>query len=165
MTENEVLFEMSRIVNGHLTYPQAVEQIELLLDREAPAESPKSRQSIQLRAAGESLGQVVLSLAPNQAHLAAFIGEQLGMLLARTRLADRRAQLKAELAKMDKDLATRKLMQRAEGLLIARRGMLAVAARQWIAQQSAKTGMSKEVIADRIVAYYQATGLMEQKIA
>jgi hypothetical protein len=97
--------------------------------------------------------------------LADFVGEQLGMLLARTRLAERRAQLKREIAEIEEDLATRKLMQRTEGILIARRGMETAAARRWIAQQSQKTGLSKNDVADRIIAYYQATALLEQRIA
>jgi len=42
------------------------------------------------------------------------------------------------------------------GMLLARRG---------IAEQSQKTGLSKNDVADRIIAYYQATGLLEQRIA
>jgi hypothetical protein len=56
-------------------------------------------------------------------------------------------------------------MQRAEGLLIARRAMPQAAAQRWIAQQSQKTGLSKNDVADRIIAYYQATGLLERRIA
>jgi AmiR/NasT family two-component response regulator len=79
----------------------------------------------------------------------------------RTRLAERRAQLKAEIAAIEQDLATRKVMQRAEGILIAKRGMPATVARLWIAQQSRKTGLSQYDVADRIVAYDQATGLYD----
>ena len=86
------------------------------------------------------------------------------MLLVRTRLAERRARLKAEIERIEEDLATRKMMQRAEGILIAKRGMAAVVARRWMAQQSQKTGLSKRDVADRIIAYHQATGL-EQRIA
>jgi AmiR/NasT family two-component response regulator len=97
--------------------------------------------------------------------LADFVGEQLGMLLARERLAERRAELKGEIARIDEDLAVRKIMQRAEGILIAKRGMAAAVARRWIAQQSQKTGLSKRDVADRIIAYHRASGSWEQRIA
>jgi AmiR/NasT family two-component response regulator len=57
------------------------------------------------------------------------------------------------------------MMQRAEGLLIARRAMSPAVAQRWIAQQSQKTGLSKNDVAQRIIAYYQATGLSERRIA
>jgi response regulator NasT len=87
------------------------------------------------------------------------------MLQIRTRLAERRADLRREIAQMRQDLATRKLMQRAEGLLIARRAMSQAVAQRWIAQQSQKTGLSENDVADRIIAYYQATELLERRIA
>ena len=192
MTETELIFQISTIVNGRFSFAQATAQIGLLLEREcggkglfidnegAPDavdlldsfDQPyRSLYSVDLRDGGERLGKVTLCFASDHfqgalpQRLADFIGEQLGMLLARTRLAARRAQLKTEIAQIEEDLATRKVMQRAEGILIARRGMLAVAARRWIAQQSQKTGLSKQDVADRIIAYHQATGLLEQRIA
>jgi uncharacterized small protein (DUF1192 family) len=146
MTEREVLFQISNIVNGPLSFSQVVEQIALLLDS---FDQPH-----------RSLYSDDLRTSP----LADFVGEQLGMLLARTRLAERRAHLKHEIEKIKEDLATRKAMQRAEGILIAKRGMAAVAARRWIAQQSHKTGLSKRDVAERIIAYHQAKEL-EQRIA
>jgi len=142
MTENEVLFQISNIVNGGASYSQAVDQIALLL---YSFDSP--------------------DLSLYRERIAEFADRQLGMLLQRTRLAERRAQLKREIAEIEEDLATRKLMQRAEGILIARRGMAPSVAQQWIAQQSQKTGLSKNDVADRIIAYYQATALLEQRIA
>jgi hypothetical protein len=195
MTENELIFQISTIVNGRFSFAQAVPQISLLLEREcggkglfidevdeegAPDavklldsfDQPyRSLYSVDLRDGGERLGKVTLCFASDHFHgaflhrLSEFVGEQLGMLLARTRLAARRAQLKTEITQIEEDLATRKVMQRAEGILIAHRGMLAVAARRWIAQQSQKTGLSKQDVADRIIAYHQATGLLEQRIA
>jgi hypothetical protein len=114
MTENEVLFRISNIVNGGASLAQAVNQIAVLMN---------------------SFDPIHRSLYDD------FVNQQLGMLQIRTRLAERRAELKREIARMEEDLATRKLMQRAEGLLIARRGMSAAAARGWIAQQSQKTGL------------------------
>lgn len=192
MTENEVLFQISNIVNGPLTFLQAVEQIALLLEREAHGKSLiiedldgsnnavkllesfdqpyRSLYSVNLRDGGDTLGKATLCFASDHfqgafpQRLSDFVGEQLGMLLARTRLAERRAQLKDEIGKIEDDLATRKVMQRAEGILIAKRGMAAVVARRWIAQQSKKTGLSERDVADRIIAYDLATGL-EQRIA
>ncbi|HEV1287766.1 MAG TPA: ANTAR domain-containing protein, partial [Bryobacteraceae bacterium] len=136
-TENEVLFRISNIVNGDASFAQAVDQIAALMD----------------------------SFDPPRRSLYTFVDQQLGLLLIRTQLAERRAQLKREIAQMQEDLATRKLMQRAEGLLIARRAMSQAVAQHWIAQQSQKTGLSKNDVADRIIAYYQATGLSERRIA
>jgi hypothetical protein len=192
MTENEVLFQISNIVNGHFSFPQAVDQIARLLEREANgkglviegdgAPDPvkllesfdhpyRSLYTVDLRDGGETLKKVTLSIASDyfegarQQHLADFVGEQLGMLLARTRLAEKSAKLKREIAQIEEDLATRKVLQRAEGILVTRRGMSAATAKTWLAQQSQTTGLSKTDVADRIIAYYQATGLSEQRIA
>lgn len=188
MTETEVLFQISEIVNGPHFFPQALDRIALLLEREAGGralfvDQPgapdavrllesidlpyRSLYSVDLRDGGQTLGKLALCFASDRfqgafpQRVSEFVGEQLGMLLARTRLAQKRAELKREIAGIEADLTTRKVMQRAEGLLIARRKFTAVAARHWIAQQSAKTGLSKEDVADRIIAYYQATALTE----
>jgi len=193
MTENEVLFQISHIVNGRLSFAQAVEQIGLLLAREAGGKGVivdgagpsidaiklldsfdqpyRSLYNVVLRNGGGILGRATLCFAADRfqgailQRLADFVGEQLGMLLGRTRLAERKAHLKREIEEMKEDLATRKITQRAEGILIAQRGMTAAAARRWIAQQSEKTGLSKQGVADRIIAYHQATGLLTQRIA
>jgi hypothetical protein len=193
MTENEVLFQISHIINGRLSFAKAVEQIGLLLAREAGGkglivdgagpsidaiklldsfDQPyRSLYNVQLRDGGQVLGTATICFASDRLHgalhqrLADFVGEQLGMLLARTLLAERKAQWKREIEKMKQDLATRKVTQRAEGILIAQRCMTAAAARRWIAQQSEKTGLSEQHVADRIIAYHQATGLLEQRIA
>ena len=131
----------------------------------------RSLYSVDLRDGGETLGKVTLCFASDTfqgtlpQRLSEFVGEQLGMLLARTRLTEKRTQLKREIAEIEADLAARKAFQRAEGLLVARRNMTLAAARRWIAQQSVKTGLSKEDVADRIIAYHQATGLLERRIA
>jgi hypothetical protein len=203
MTENEVLFQISNIVNGHLSFAQAVDQIGRLLEREVdgkalfielPDESApdpdvvrlfdsfvqpyRSLYIVDLRDGGEILGKATLCFASNEFHgtfpqrLADFVGEQLGMMLARTRLAARRAKLKSEIEKMEEDLASRKMLQRAEGILVAKRGMSLTVAKRWIARQSQRTGLSRADVADRIIAYHQATGLIgvtnhleEQRIA
>jgi GAF domain-containing protein len=189
MTENEVLFEISNIVNGHVSFPQAVEQIAIFLEQEANGkalfiDNPvtpsaaklldsfdqpyRSLYTVDLRDGGETLGKATLCFAsghfqgPFEQRLADFVGQQLGMLLYRSFLTERRAELKREIAKIEDDLATRKLMQRAEGILLAR-GVTSSVAKRWISQQSHKTGLSKNDVAERIIAYHQATGL--QKIA
>jgi hypothetical protein len=86
------------------------------------------------------------------------------MLLTRQLLTERHAQLKAEIARIEDNLATRKRTQRAEGILIAR-GVAPAVAKRWISQQSCRTGLSKSDVADRIIAYDQAIGLSQQKIA
>jgi hypothetical protein len=193
MTESELLFQISNIVNGPLTFPQAADRIKLLLTNEAhcrtflieppgrPSDAAKllesfdqpyrSLYSVDLLDGVEVLGRATLCFASNHflgalpQRLADFVGQQLGMLLARTRLAETRIRLKREIEKIEEDLATRKVMQRAEGILIAKRGMAAIVARRWIAQQSEKTGLSTLDVADRIIAYDQAIGLREQRIA
>jgi hypothetical protein len=187
MTESEVLFQISNVVNQDASFTQAVEQIALLLKREADGKAlfvdgPGSPDIVRLLDSLDNpyrslysvdAGDLKLNVAfasdriqgAYHQRLADFVGEQLGMLLVRTRLAARRSELRRELAAIEEDLATRKLMQRAEGILIARRGMAPAAAQRWIAQQSQKTGLSKNDVADRIIAYYQATALLEQRIA
>lgn len=174
MTETEILSKISGIVNGRASFAEAVEHIRLLLEREVSGrglriDQPyRSLYNVHLRAGGQALGKATLYFASDHSQgqrLANFVGEQLGMLLARTRLAERNAQLKRGIKIMEQDLAVRKVAQRAEGLLVAKRGMTAAAARRWIAQQSEKTGLSVQDVADRIIAYDQTTGIMEQRIA
>ena len=171
MTENEVLLQISRIVNGGLSFKRAVEQIGLLLGSDSCDEPARSFHCVELRDGGETLGTATLCFTSDRfegalrQRLMDFLGEQLGMLLTRERLAERRAELKGEIARIEEDLAVRKIMQRAEGILIAKRGMAAAVARRWIAQQSQKTGLSKRDVADRIIAYHRASGSWEQRIA
>src|SRR5271165_2371503 len=153
MTESEVLFQISNIVNQGASFPQAVDQIALLLEREAGGKAlfvdDSGSDVVKLLDSFDhpyrSLYSVdvldrKLTLAFASDHfqgadhqrLAEFVGDQLSMLLARTRLAERSAQLKKEIAEIERDLAIRKLMQRAEGLLIARRGMSSDSAQRWI---------------------------------
>src|SRR5580704_3272670 len=85
MTENELLFQISNIVNGHYSFLQAVEQIGLLLKRDAngksiiiesgdqPSDAAKLLESfdqpyrslytVALRDGGETLGQATLCFA------------------------------------------------------------------------------------------------------
>jgi ANTAR domain len=175
MTENEVLFQISHIVNGHFSFTQAVEQIELLLKRELNGKAiligrddavqlletfKQPYRSLFSMDLGDEGKLTVLfasdyfqGSAPQR--ISDFVGEQLGMLLARTRLAKRRAELRRGIAQMEEELFTRKVVQRAEGLLVARRGMPLSSARIWLEHQSKKTGLSLADVADRIITYYQ----------
>src|SRR5260370_28571158 len=179
MNERELLFQISNIVNGPVSFGQAVEQIARLLERDAGGKGlflddpdvdglldsfEGTVYTMELRAGDGSLGKLTVVFASDEmqgefSRLAEFLGEQLGMLVARGRLSERPAQLKREIARIEEDLATRKLMQRAEGLLVARRGLTSAVARRWIAETSRKTSLSKNDAAARIFAYYQATGL------
>ena len=202
MTENEVLFQISNLANGHLSFAQAVEHIALLLECEAEGkgllihlsdqstdasdilrlfdsfDQPyRSLYIVDLLDSGKTLGKVTVCFASSRFHglvgqrLADFVGQQLGLLLARTRLAEHRAKLKSEIEEIERDLAARKVMQRAEGILVAQRGMSLAAAKRWIARQSQRTGLGKTEIAGRVISYHQATGLFgadrleEQRIA
>jgi hypothetical protein len=194
MSEREILFRISNLVNGFLTFAQAVERIGLLLDREADGKALmiettkrsfgvlepvklldslvqpyRSLYTVDLRQGGETLGKATLCFASDHfqgalpERLSNFVGEQLGMLLARTRLTERQAQLKADIKRMDTDLATRKIMQRAEGILVAKCGILPAFAKRWIDQESSKTGLSKNAVADHLIATYQPVILTSEE--
>ena len=196
MSEREILFRISNIVNGLLTFAQAVERIGLLLDRAADAkalmiensnrpggvlepvklldsldEPYRSLYTVDLRHGGETLGKATLCFASDHfqgalpERLSNFVGEQLGMLLARTRLVERQAQLRTEVEKIDKDLAHRKLMQRAEGILVAKCGIAPGYAARWIDQESSKTGLSTCAVASRLIAIYQPALLTSEGAA
>jgi hypothetical protein len=182
MSEREILFRISNLVNGFLTFAQAVERIGLLLDREADGKALmvettkrsfgvlepvklldslvqpyRSLYTVDLRQGGETSGKATLCFASDHfqgalpERLANFVGQQLGMLLARTRLAERQAQLKTEMQRIEKDLATRKLMQRGEGILVEKCGISPAFAKSWIAQESSKTGLSERAVVNRLM--------------
>jgi AmiR/NasT family two-component response regulator len=81
-----------------------------------------------------------------------YVGEQLGMLLERTRLGKDRSRLEAELAALREDLATRKAVQRAQGILVTRRGMTPASARLWISQQARRARLTRQQLAEQVVA-------------
>jgi hypothetical protein len=184
MNETEALFRISELANGRQSFSTVVAQIELLLEKhfggkgiflddsgdaalrlDSMQQPYRSLYTVDLRDGGLGLGKATLLFASDKfqgdlpRRLAEFIGEQLGMLFARTRLAQNAAELRLQVASLRRDLAARKVLQRAEGILVARRGMLAIAARRWIEQQSAKTGLTIAAVADRIIAYDQARAL------
>jgi hypothetical protein len=178
MNERKLLFRISNIVNGPISIPQAAEQIARLLEREAggrglffdyPDDGRESYYTVELQDGGEHFGKLTMVFVSDQTHaefqrrIANFVGEQLGMLMAQTRLSEQRARLKREIALMKEDLAARKLLQRAEGLLIARRGLTAAEAKRWISETSRKAGLSTNDLANRIIEYYQ--DVLERRIA
>jgi hypothetical protein len=98
MNERELLFRISNIVNGPISFPQAVEQITRLLEREAcviglffdyPEGGKQSLCTVELRDGGEHLGTLTLVFASNHApgaferRIADFVGVQLSLLVAR----------------------------------------------------------------------------------
>ena len=95
MNELELLFQISNIVNGPVSFAQAREQIARLLEREVGVHTVE-------RDGGEHLTSGQREF---QQRLAEFVGEQLGMLAVRARLSERRAQMKREIARIEEDLA------------------------------------------------------------
>lgn len=78
------------------------------------------------------------------------------MLLERTRLAKERARLEAALASLQADLATRKLVQRARGILVTRQGMTPASAKLWISQQARQTRLTVQQVAEQVAAVENA---------
>src|ERR1700722_4863931 len=147
MHENEILSQISQIVSTTNNFPGAVDKIRCLLDltidlpgRASPAEtSERTLYAAPLRAGGKELGKLLVQADLPQ-RVSNYVGEQLGMLLERTHLSNAQARLEAELATLREDLATRKAVQRAQGILVLRRGITPASARRWISQQARQTG-------------------------
>lgn len=95
--------------------------------------------SAPLRASGRSLGEVFAICAGLEFEPRAFnrivacVGEQLGMLLERTHLCEAQVALERNLQELRDDLATRKAVQRAQGVLVTQRGVSPSMAERWIA--------------------------------
>lgn len=79
--------------------------------------------SVPLIAAGEIIGVINVhhrephEYTPEAISLLTFIGEQMGGALSRSRLADENARLVEETQEMKRQLETRKLVERAKGIL------------------------------------------------
>lgn len=114
--------------------------------------------TVALRAEGRELGRLVACYASQDfsggaaQRVSQYVGEQLGMLLVRTRLGQDCGRLQKELAALAEDLATRKILHRAEGILTARRGMTPVAAKAWISREAQQSKLPVRRVAERIVA-------------
>lgn len=113
--------------------------------------------SVGLRNNGRDLGRLVLAFAyasfPGDAprRVATFAGEQLGLLLARTRLAERREANQRKLDDLRDRLAAEKVLTRAEGLLTGRYQYSAETAKQWLAAQGRKKGLTTVEVAERLI--------------
>jgi hypothetical protein len=174
MHESELLFQVSQIVSRTNSFNRAVEKIRSLLDQAVGArvlavvgagdlvgnsslEGPpfQSWKASPLRAGGRELGKLLVSSdVPHRVFN--YTGEQLGMLLERTRLAEERARLEAAVASLEADLATRKLLQRAQGILVTRQGMTPASAKLWVLQQARRTRASVQQVAEQVVAVENA---------
>jgi ANTAR domain len=181
MNESEILFQVSQIVSAANSFSLAAEKIRSVLRQALGAQAltielasgapPDERlrlgDTAPLRAGGRELGRLLLRAdAPHR--VSNYVGEQLGMLLERLRLSNDHARLKAELAGLRDDLATRKAVQRAQGILVTRRGITPDSARRWITQQARQAGASMLEIAEQVVAVENArrsAGQSQQRIA
>ena len=112
---------------------------------------------VPLRGRGKELGKLVACYADDESRGAVlervsnFVGQQLGMLWERTCLAQNRARLEKQLAAVRQDLATRKAVQRAQGILVTR-GMTSRSAKLWLSLQARHRGLSLLQMAQRVVA-------------
>jgi hypothetical protein len=147
-------------------------QLKLMIDVPGLASQPLetlsgSFHAAPLRASGRELGKLVVQAGlPDR--VTSYVGQQLGMLLERTRLSEHRSRLEVELAALREDLATRKALQRAQGILVMRRGITPVSARRLISQRARQTGCSILQVAEQVVALEntcRSAGQSQQRIA
>jgi hypothetical protein len=121
----------------------------------------RSLYTVALRANGQELGRLIAFFAGIESstgidasdglpqRVVTFAGEQLGLMLERLRLAKRRKQLRTEVAKIRYNLATRKAIHRAEGIL-AKRGMNPETARMWLRREAERQGLSALHVANEL---------------
>jgi hypothetical protein len=111
--------------------------------------------TVALRANGQELGRLIAFFACAETNdglhhrVANFAGEQLGIMLERLRLAKRRRQLKAETSRIRASLATRKALQRAEGLL-GKRGLPPQTARLLLQREAERRKVTLRQAANRV---------------
>src|SRR5579863_8362000 len=174
MHESELLFQVSQIVSRTNSFTRAVEKIRCLFEQtlgvkalavvhandragKASLEEPQFQlwKTSPLRAGGRELGKLLVSSdVPHR--VSNFMGEQLGMLLERSRLGKDRARLEAQLAAIRDDLAMRKAVQRAQGILVTRRGLTPASAALWISQQARQARLTIQELAEQVVALENA---------
>jgi hypothetical protein len=176
MKEQEILFQVSQIVSVTNSLSAAVAKIRRLLDLmiELPGLASPTVETLSgsfyaapLRTSGRELGKLLVQADLPQ-RVSNYVGEQLGMLLERTHLNEDRARLEAELAGLREDLTTRKAVDRAQGILVMRRGITPVSARRWISQQALQAGSSILEVAEQVVVVENArrlAGQSRQRIA
>jgi GAF domain-containing protein len=188
MKEDEILFQISRIIAAATSFPGALERIRVLLEEKLdaraltvvlpervsmPADTAsthaeqvleafdlayRSLYAVPLRAGGRELGKLIACYASSEFYgaipqrVSQYAGEQLGMLLERSLLSKDRARLGATLARLRETLAARKVLQRAQGILKARRSLSEGAANLWISQEARRSGLSPRRVAEQIVA-------------
>jgi hypothetical protein len=167
MLENEILIQVSQIVSLTDSFSGAVAKIRCLLKLRIDlsglaADAPDgSFHPAPLRAGGRELGKLLVQ-ADLPHRVSNYVGEQLGMLLERTQLSQDQARLEAELASLRDDMATRKAVQRAQGILVMRRGITPASARRWISQQARQAGSTDLEIAEQVVAVENSRRSAEQ---
>jgi hypothetical protein len=176
MKEQEILFQVSQIVSVTNSFSGAVAKIRCLFDItiDLPGlASPRLKRphgslyAAPLRASGRELGKLLVQAELPQ-RVSNYVGEQLGMLLERIQLSQDQARLEADLAGLRDDLATRKAVQRAQGILVMRRGITPASARRWLSQQAKQTGLTLLEVAEQVVDVESArrlTGQTRQRIA
>ena len=172
MQEHEILTQVSQIVSTTDSFSGAVDKIrcliELRIDWPDRAETPHgSFHAAPLRASGRELGKLLVQ-ADLPLRVSSYVGEQLGMLLERTHLSEDRTRLEANLASLREDLATRKAVQRAQGILAMRRGITSASARRWISQQARQSGITVLEVAEQVVSMETSrrlAGQSQQRIA
>jgi GAF domain-containing protein len=138
----------------------------------ASIESPyRSLFYVPLRDGGEEIGKLIACFASDKfqgdlpRRLAEFAGEQIGMLLARSRLTSDNEARRNELASLKAELSARKSIARAQGHLISREGLNPQQAIEWLTRQSAKTGLPIHYVADRVTDLYLHGSLPDRKTA
>lgn len=177
MKEAQILFKISEIVSTVDCFNTAVDRIRSLLiqavgalelaaldtnelsGHELLAAQLQHRavHAVPLRAGGRELGKLIACYATSESHAAiphrisTYVGEQLGMLLERTRFRQDGERLEAELHRLRDDLATRKAVQRAQGILVMQRGITPASARRWISERARETASSVRQVAEAIV--------------
>jgi hypothetical protein len=164
MQENVILFQVSQIVSATNSFTRALEQVRSLFEEVWGAQAYTVLEATEfeetlygafyaapLRAGGRHLGKLLVEADVPQ-RVCNYVGQQLGMLLERNHLSKHQARLEAELTVLRDDLATRKAVQRAQGILVTRRGMTPAAAKLWISQQVRNTRYSARQIAEQVVA-------------
>jgi ANTAR domain len=161
MQENEILFQVSQIVSATHSFSGAVAKICCLIDLRL--DSPERANTPQ---GCRELGRLLVQ-ADLPRRVSNYVGEQLGMLLERAQLSQDQTGLEAELAGLRDDLATRKAVQRAQGILIMRRGITPASARRWISQQARQAGSTDLEVAEQVVAAenYRRSAEQSRRIA
>ncbi len=150
-----MLIQISQIVSTTDSFSGAVDRIRCLIELRIdwPGRARNSDGSFHaapLRSGGRELGKLLVQ-ADLPRRVSSYVGEQLGMLLERTHLSENRARLEADLASLREDLATRKAVQRAQGILAMRRGITPASARRWIWQQARQSGITVLDVAEQVV--------------